>query len=167
MVVSSARDADVVRSAVAQGAVQYVIKPFAFGTLRDRLLAYQEFRNQVAGDSDVDQAAVDRALGMLRSPAGGALPKGMTKETLAIVVGALREFGEASATQIADFLGRLPDHRAPVPGAPGRHQRRRAEPAVRPGRPAGDPVRAAQTRLTRRPVRLGRVIARSGPISLQ
>jgi response regulator of citrate/malate metabolism len=104
MVVSSARDADVVRSAVAQGAVQYVIKPFAFGTLRDRLLAYQEFRNQV-GDTDVDQAAVDRALGMLHSPAGGALPKGMTKETLAIVVGALREFGEASATQIAEFLG--------------------------------------------------------------
>ncbi|MGS0687714.1 response regulator [Nakamurella sp. GG22] len=104
MVVSSARDADVVRSAVAQGAVQYVIKPFAFGTLRDRLLAYQEFRNQV-GDTDVDQAAVDRALGMLHSPAGGALPKGMTKETLAIVVGALREFGEASSTQIAEFLG--------------------------------------------------------------
>jgi response regulator of citrate/malate metabolism len=105
MVVSSARDADVVRSAVAQGAVQYVIKPFAFGTLRARLLAYQEFRNQVAGDSDVDQAAVDKALGMLRSPAAETLPKGMTKETLAIVIGALREFGEASATQIADFLG--------------------------------------------------------------
>lgn len=106
MVVSSARDADIVRSAVAQGAVQYVIKPFAFGTLRDRLLAYQEFRNQVAGESDVDQASVDRALGMLHAaPAGGALPKGMTKETLAIVVGALREFGEASSTQIADFLG--------------------------------------------------------------
>ena len=104
MVVSSARDADVVRSAVAQGAVQYVIKPFAFGTLRDRLLAYQEFRNQV-GDADVDQASVDRALGMLHAPAGGALPKGMTKETLAIVVGALREFGQASSTQIAEFLG--------------------------------------------------------------
>ena len=42
---------------------------------------------------------------MLHSPAGGALPKGMTKETLAIVIGALREFGEASSTQIADFLG--------------------------------------------------------------
>jgi response regulator of citrate/malate metabolism len=104
MVVSSARDADVVRSAVAQGAVQYVIKPFAFGTLRDRLLAYQEFRNQVGQNADVDQDAVDRALGTLRSPVT-ALPKGMTKETLAIVVGALREFGEASATQIADFLG--------------------------------------------------------------
>ena len=109
MIVSSARDADIVRQAVAQGAVQYVIKPFAFAALRDRLLAYQEFRDQfreeAAGDTDVDQAAVDRALALLRSPAGGSLPKGMTKETLAIVVGALREFGEASSTQIADFLG--------------------------------------------------------------
>ena len=50
-------------------------------------------------------AAVDRALALLRSPAGGSLPKGMTKETLAIVVGALREMGEASAGQIGDFLG--------------------------------------------------------------
>jgi len=109
MIVSSARDADIVRKAVAQGAVQYVIKPFAFAALRDRLLAYQEFRDQFheesGGDTDVDQAAVDRALALLRSPAGGSLPKGMTKETLAIVVGALREMGEASAGQIGDFLG--------------------------------------------------------------
>jgi len=48
---------------------------------------------------------VDRALALLRSPTGGSLPKGMTKETLAIVVGALREMGEASAGQIGDFLG--------------------------------------------------------------
>ncbi len=31
----------------------------------------------------------------------------MTKETLAIVVGALRELGDASATQIGEFLGCL------------------------------------------------------------
>ena len=41
MVVSSSRDGDVVRAAVAQGAVQYVIKPFAFATLRERLVAYR------------------------------------------------------------------------------------------------------------------------------
>lgn len=105
MVVSSARDADIVRSAVAQGAVQYVIKPFAFTTLRDRLLAYQEFRQQVVDTGAVDQLAVDRALSLLRAPAGGSLPKGMTKETLAVVVGALREFGEASSAQVAEFLG--------------------------------------------------------------
>jgi response regulator of citrate/malate metabolism len=105
MVVSSARDADVVRSAVAQGAVQYLLKPFAFNALRDRLTSYREFAEQVAGAEDVDQASVDRALGMLRAPNTGSLPKGMTKETLAIVVGALRELGDASATQIGDFLG--------------------------------------------------------------
>jgi len=105
MVVSSARDAEVVRSAVAQGAVQYVIKPFAFAALRDRLLAYKEFAEQVGADVDVDQAAVDRALGMLRAPSSGSLPKGMTSQTLAIVIGALRELGEASSSQIADALG--------------------------------------------------------------
>jgi len=105
MVVSSARDAEVVRSAVAQGAVQYVIKPFAFAALRDRLLAYKEFAEQVGADVDVDQAAVDRALGMLRAPSSGSLPKGMTSQTLAIVIGALRELGEASSSQIADAVG--------------------------------------------------------------
>jgi response regulator of citrate/malate metabolism len=105
MIVSSARDADVVRSAVAQGAVQYVIKPFAFNALRDRLLSYKEFAEQVGLEDDVDQASVDRALGMLRAPASGSLPKGMTKETLAIVVGALRELSDASASQIGEFLG--------------------------------------------------------------
>jgi response regulator of citrate/malate metabolism len=90
---------------VAQGAVQYLLKPFAFNALRDRLTSYREFAEQVAGAEDVDQASVVRALGMLRAPNTGSLPKGMTKETLAIVVGALRELGDASATQIGDFLG--------------------------------------------------------------
>jgi response regulator of citrate/malate metabolism len=85
--------------------VQYVIKPFAFAALRDRLLAYKEFAEQVGADVDVDQAAVDRALGMLRAPSSGSLPKGMTSQTLAIVIGALRELGEASSSQIADALG--------------------------------------------------------------
>ena len=48
---------------------------------------------------------MDRAIGLLRAQQGADLPKGMTRETLAIVVGALREFQEASATQIAEFLG--------------------------------------------------------------
>ena len=105
MVVSSARDADIVRAAVAQGAVQYVIKPFVFAALRDRLLAYRDFHEQVGGESDVDQASVDRALALLRSPVSAGLPKGVTAETLAMVIGGLREFGEASAGEIGDFLG--------------------------------------------------------------
>lgn len=105
IVVSSARDADIVRAAVAQGAVQYVIKPFVFATLRDRLEAYRRFRDQVGGREDVDQDSVDRAFNVLRSPAGAVLPKGMTRETLTRVVAALGEAGEASASEIGDLLG--------------------------------------------------------------
>ena len=45
--VTSARDLDVVRAAVSLGVVQYVLKPFVFATLRERLLAYRAYREQV------------------------------------------------------------------------------------------------------------------------
>lgn len=105
IVVSSARDTEMVRAAVTQGAVQFIIKPFAFGTLRDRLIAYREFVGQVDGAPDVDQAAVDRALAMLRSAPGGALPKGMTRDTLDLVVSRLRDQDDCSAAEMAELLG--------------------------------------------------------------
>ena len=42
--VTSARDLAVVREGVSLGVVQYVLKPFTFATLRDRLVRYAEFR---------------------------------------------------------------------------------------------------------------------------
>lgn len=42
--VTSARDLTVVREGVSLGVVQYVLKPFTFATLRDRLVRYAEFR---------------------------------------------------------------------------------------------------------------------------
>ena len=48
--VTSARDLDVVRAAVSLGVVQYLLKPFVFATLRDRLEAYRAYRAQL-GDS--------------------------------------------------------------------------------------------------------------------
>ena len=41
MAISAGRDSESVRVAVAQGAVQYLIKPFAFVALRDKLMAYR------------------------------------------------------------------------------------------------------------------------------
>lgn len=46
--VTSARDLTVVREGVSLGVVQYVLKPFTFATLRDRLVRYAEFRGQRA-----------------------------------------------------------------------------------------------------------------------
>uniref|UniRef100_UPI0018F58B31 response regulator n=1 Tax=Streptomyces sp. CRB46 TaxID=2682613 RepID=UPI0018F58B31 len=63
--VTSARDLTVVREGVSMGVVQYVLKPFTFATLRDRLVRYAEFRG-TAGEAS-GQEEVDRALATLRA----------------------------------------------------------------------------------------------------
>ena len=47
--VTSARDADVVRHAVAQGVVLYLLKPFTFATFRAKLEQYAAYRAELDG----------------------------------------------------------------------------------------------------------------------
>ncbi|MYS37879.1 response regulator of citrate/malate metabolism [Streptomyces sp. KhCrAH-43] len=86
--VTSARDLAVVREGVSLGVVQYVLKPFTFATLRDRLVRYAEFRAAAGEASGQDE--VDRALAALRAPEPARLPKGLSAPTLETVTGALR-----------------------------------------------------------------------------
>ncbi|MER7918213.1 MULTISPECIES: response regulator [unclassified Streptomyces] len=109
--VTSARDLAVVREGVSLGVVQYVLKPFTFGTLRDRLVRYAEFRGAAGEASGQDE--VDRALAALRAPAPAALPKGLSGPTLQRVTGALREApdgltaaGAGEAVGISRITGR-------------------------------------------------------------
>ncbi|MBT2386733.1 response regulator [Streptomyces sp. ISL-11] len=97
--VTSARDLAVVREGVSLGVVQYVLKPFTFATLRDRLARYAEFR-AVAGEAS-GQEEVDRALGALRAPWPAALPKGLSPATLQTITGALREAGQEGISSAA------------------------------------------------------------------
>ncbi|MFH8613714.1 response regulator [Streptomyces sp. NPDC017979] len=87
--VTSARDLTIVREGVSLGVVQYVLKPFTFATLRDRLGRYADFRAS-AGEAS-GQEEVDRALATLRAPEGGALPKGLSGPTLTAVTRSLRQ----------------------------------------------------------------------------
>jgi response regulator of citrate/malate metabolism len=105
--VTSARDLDVVRSAVSLGVVQYVLKPFVFATLRDRLVAYRSYRDQLTQGAEVStQAEVDEVFAGMRGGAETRLPKGMGEELLARVSRALREAdGGRSASEVADELG--------------------------------------------------------------
>jgi response regulator of citrate/malate metabolism len=106
--VTSARDADVVRHAVAQGVVLYLLKPFTFPTFRAKLEQYAAYRAQLATASEqVAQDEVDRLFGSLRTGSGGGrLPKGMSAETLWQVTGVLRGAdGALSATEVAAALG--------------------------------------------------------------
>ncbi len=58
--VTSARDLQVVRAAVSLGIVQYLLKPFVFASLRDRLERYRDYRRQVDGTAAVASQAGPR-----------------------------------------------------------------------------------------------------------
>ena len=106
--VTSARDVDVVRHAVAQGVVLYLLKPFTFATFRAKLEQYAVYREQLAGaPGEVLQDEVDQMLGSLRANAApGPLPKGMSPETFNQVSRVLRDSPAAlSASQVATEVG--------------------------------------------------------------
>ncbi|HSE70278.1 MAG TPA: response regulator, partial [Nocardioidaceae bacterium] len=106
--VTSARDLDVVRKAVSQGVVQYLLKPFTFAGFRAKLQQYADYRARL-GDTgeDVVQEEVDQLLGLLRTAGADApLPKGMSPDTLRQVTDVLRESaGGLSASEVAAELG--------------------------------------------------------------
>jgi response regulator of citrate/malate metabolism len=104
--VTSARDLEVVRAAVSRGIVQYLLKPFTFAALRDKLERYAAYRAQLDGDVATTQIEVDRVLATLRGSDSSALPKGMSSESLDAVVMVLRPALEGlSATEVAVLLG--------------------------------------------------------------
>jgi response regulator of citrate/malate metabolism len=104
--VTAARDPDSVRKAIANGVVQYLVKPFAFATFQDKLERYARYREQVAGTAEPDQAAVDALLGTLRGSPPAALPKGLNATTLEHVTTAVRDAGEPlTATEVAGRCG--------------------------------------------------------------
>ncbi|MEU8105891.1 response regulator [Nonomuraea muscovyensis] len=93
--ITSARDLAMVRSAVSLGVTQYLLKPFAFAALQEKLTRYARFRGE-AGEI-VGQGDVDRFLGTLRGTT--ELPKGMTQDTLDTVVAELRARPEGVSAQ--------------------------------------------------------------------
>ncbi|HZX99873.1 MAG TPA: response regulator [Dermatophilaceae bacterium] len=104
--VTSARDLTVVRAAVSQGIVQYLLKPFTFAALREKLERYAAYRQQLAGDMAISQHEVDRVLATLRGSDSSSLPKGMSPESLDAVVTVLRPSSEGlSATEVAAVVG--------------------------------------------------------------
>ncbi len=130
--VTSARDVEIVKHAVAQGVVGYLIKPFTFSGFRAKLDDYAAYRQRLAGQHALlDQADVDAMLTALR-PArlDQVLPKGLTASTLALVTKTLREApGPVSAAQLAAIIGasrvtarRYLEHLADI-GSATRHNR--------------------------------------------
>jgi response regulator of citrate/malate metabolism len=106
--VTSARDLATVRIAVDQGVLQYLLKPFVFNTLRERLERYAGYREELnrAGETVAGQHEVDRLLSGLGRRAANRLPKGMSPESLEAMITRLRSAPDAlSASEAAEPLG--------------------------------------------------------------
>ncbi len=105
--VTAARDVEVVKRAVSQGVVLYLLKPFTYAGFRTKLDQYADYRARLtAAESDVGQEDVDQMLGVLRTtPQRTAVPKGMSVDTLREVTVALRDGVGRSASELAASIG--------------------------------------------------------------
>ncbi|HEU4542581.1 MAG TPA: response regulator [Jiangellaceae bacterium] len=105
LAITAARDVDTIRTALRGGVVHYLIKPFTFENLRDRLERYAAAQHRFDSSGDVAQDDVDRLFGALRS-ARSSLPKGLARPTAELVAGTLRRAGgDLSATEAAAVAG--------------------------------------------------------------
>jgi len=107
IVISAAREMDTVRKALRGGIVHYLMKPFSWDDLRERLKHYAKTYQPLhaAADQELEQADVNRLFGL-----GGQnrrpLPKGCSAETMTLVENIVKDASEPiSASETAEKLG--------------------------------------------------------------
>ncbi|MDN5852998.1 MAG: response regulator [Actinomycetia bacterium] len=102
--VTAARELEIVRRASSLGIAQYLLKPFLFAALRERLESWANHRQTIDGqDLVTNQQSVDRLLARPRSTTG-ALPKGLSPESLDSVTRLLHEADALSAAEVAERM---------------------------------------------------------------
>jgi response regulator of citrate/malate metabolism len=109
IVLTAAREMATVRAAMRGGALHYLIKPFDYEALRERLAGYAELHAGRSAERETHQQEVDRLFGLMRRGAGQAalaLPKGQSPTTAALI---LTELGDANgplaASEVAERVG--------------------------------------------------------------
>jgi response regulator of citrate/malate metabolism len=104
--VTAAKDVNTLRTAIHGGVIHYLVKPFFFDTLRERLEAYAALRKRLDRLREPEQEDIDHVFSLLRTQGRHSLPKGISAPTLTLVVEALRTAqGEVTANEIADATG--------------------------------------------------------------
>lgn len=143
MIITAAKDVANIRAAMQEGAMNYLVKPFTFATLRDRLDRYASWATRVdALRPEPDQQQIDEVFRGLGVEEIGQLPKGLNRLTLSLVERTLRSADDAlSADEVSHLAGLsrvtarrylqfLVDHDLaeldPVYGTPGRPRHRYA-----------------------------------------
>ncbi len=108
LVITAMRDTETVQAAMQSGAVHYLLKPFPFSELRDRLNQYARARSALAAVTEAEQSDVDRVYGLMRTRTNPPekLPKGLSQVTAQLVVDTLRAAGtDLSALELGERAG--------------------------------------------------------------
>ena len=104
--VTAAKDVETLRTAIHGGVVHYLVKPFFFDSLRERLESYAAHRRRLERLNEPEQADIDHVFSLLRTHGRTSLPKGISAPTLARVIDAVREAeDEATAVEVAGQAG--------------------------------------------------------------
>jgi response regulator of citrate/malate metabolism len=104
--VTAAKDVGTLRTAIHGGVIHYLVKPFFFDTLRERLEAYASMQGRLQRLREPEQHDIDYLFSLLRAQGRHALPKGISAPTLALVADAVRDAeGDVSAAELAGQTG--------------------------------------------------------------
>lgn len=104
LVITAARDMARVRDAMQFGTVHYLVKPFRFAQLEERLITYRRLYARLGRLREAGQDEVDALYGLLRGPA--PLPKSQSNPTMTRIREHLRGAPQdVSAAEIAARIG--------------------------------------------------------------
>lgn len=106
IIITASRDVESVRAAMQLGAVHYVVKPFGFRRLAERLEGYRALRENLTRLRQASQADVDKLYGLLRSTGPAELPKGSNLPTMTRILESVKAAPEpSSAADVARTVG--------------------------------------------------------------
>lgn len=107
ILVTAARDVDIIQDAFRYGAVDYIIKPFKFSRLKSALDSYKLLYSKLSRKAAMDQEDIDSFRpGIQKTNLQESLPKGLNEVTLRQVMLYLLKSPKAlSAEEVAEGVG--------------------------------------------------------------
>ena len=109
IVISAARELDAVRAAMQLGAVHYLVKPFGYQALAERLAAYQRLRHHIDRIDGTPNKPTSTSCSGCCAPRTSPPPgrrKGTRRSTLKLVRDAVRgQRGDVSAAEVSEQVG--------------------------------------------------------------
>ncbi|MFB5664050.1 response regulator [Alteribacillus sp. HJP-4] len=104
ILVTAADDVDSIQTALRYGAIDYIIKPFEFERFNQALTTYKEKYHWLKKQNSFKQEELDQKILYQNKKKHTSLPKGLTRNTLQVIVNAILEKGEEpfSTEEIAE-----------------------------------------------------------------